>query len=65
MKLIAFILLIFGLFKLLIALNSESLKIYFPQYKANLEKLYRGICIFLIGDGLASTIGGLYIIFLT
>lgn len=65
MKLIAFILLIFGLFKLLIALNSESLKTYFPQYKVNLEKIYRGICIFLIGDGLASIIGGLYIIFLT
>lgn len=65
MKLIAFILLIFGLFKLLIALNAESLKIYFPQYKVNLEKLYKEICIFLIGDGLASVIGGLYTIFLT
>lgn len=65
MKLIAFILLIFGLFKLLIALNAESLKIYFPQYKVNLEKLYKGICVFLIGDGLASVIGGLYILFLT
>lgn len=65
MKLIAFILLIFGLFKLLITLNSASLKTYFPQYKVNLEKIYRGICIFLIGDGLASIMGGLYILFLT
>lgn len=65
MKLIAFILLIFGLFKLLIALNAESLKIYFPQYEVSLEKLYKGLCIFLIGDGLASIMGGLYILFLT
>lgn len=65
MKLIAFILLIFGLFKLLITLNSASLKTYFPQYEVSLEKLYKGLCIFLIGDGLASVMGGLYILFLT
>lgn len=66
MKILALILIILGLFKLLLTINIEASDLYPLSYEYRLDpdKVYKQLCWFLVGDGLVSTIGGLFLMFL-
>ena len=66
MKILALILIILGLSKLLLTINLEASDLY-PlscAYRLDPDRVYKQLCCFLIGDGIVSTIGGLFLMFL-
>lgn len=66
MKILALVLIVLGLFKLLLTLDLEVFDLY-PlsyAYRFDPDKVYKQLCCFLIGDGLVSIIGGLFLMFL-
>lgn len=66
MKILALILIILGLSKLLFTINLEASDLYPLSYAYRLDpdRVYKQLCCFLIGDGIVSTIGGLFLMFL-
>ena len=66
MKILALILIILGLSKLLLTINLEASDSYPLSYAYRLDpdRVYKQLCCFLIGDGIVSTIGGLFLMFL-
>ena len=80
MKILALVLIVLGLFKLLLTLDLEVFDLYPLSYAYRLDpdrvyklgvytflvsdKVYKQLCCFLIGDGLVSIVGGLFLMFL-
>ena len=66
MKILALILIILGLSKLLLTINLEASDLYplLYDYRLDPDRVYKQLCCFLIGDGIVSTIGGLFLMFL-
>lgn len=66
MKILAFILIILGLSKLLIAISLEKSSLYplSHAYRLECDEIYKQFCCLLVGDGLVSTLGGLFLMFL-
>lgn len=66
MKILALVLIILGLSKLLLTIKLEASDLYPLSYAYRLDpdRVYKQLCGFLIGDGIVSTIGGLFLMFL-
>ena len=66
MKILALVLIVLGLSKLLLTLNLEVSNLYslLYTYKIDTNRVYKQLCCFLVGDGIVSTIGGLFLMFL-
>ena len=66
MKILALVLIVLGLFKLLLTLDLEVFDLYPLSYASSFDpdKVYKQLCCFLIGDGLVSIVGGLFLMFL-
>ena len=66
MKILALIFIILGLFKLLFTINLEASDLYplSSTYGIDPDIVYKQLCCFLIGDGIVSNIGGLFLLFL-
>ena len=66
MKILALVLIVLGLSKLLLTLNLEVPDLY-PlscAYRLDPDRVYKQLCYFLVGDGIVSTIGRLFLMFL-
>lgn len=61
MKILALVLIVLGF-----TLNLEVSNLYPLSYAYRLDpdRVYKQLCCFLVGDGIVSTIGGLFLMFL-
>lgn len=66
MKILALILIILGLFKLLLSMNLKESNLcpLSCAYRLDNNRIYEQLYCILIVDGIVSTIGGLFLIFL-
>ena len=67
MKILAFILIIFGISKILFTLSLKVTDLYplAHAYRLNPDTIYKQLNCLLIGEGILSTIIGLFVTFLT
>ena len=66
MKILALVLIVLGLSKVLLTLRLEVSNLYplSHAYRLDPDRVYKQLCCFLVGDGIVSTIGGLFLMFL-